>query len=224
MTTNRRTLYLSVSIAAFTLGLLIVGLLQWLTYRATLATTRETERAYVVLSHQTRLWGDEVNPTLKRALDIRGDTHSGRQHKVWFTVEVQNHGRTPAEVIGGGMWIRTSPEAYPPVTPTLEPPARYAVNIAPAFIVPNSGWAFTASIQCPLEVMTRIMEGTERLWLMGQVDYRDRFNNEHRAGYGRWYDSNSKQLVAHVTTRGMNYDKPLTAADKQQREQAESYP
>ena len=54
------------------------------------------------------------------------------------------------------------------------------------------------------------------LWLMGYVDYRDQFGDEHRGGFGRHFDRNTEDLTFDQATAVLNYDRPLTAEEEKQ--------
>ena len=68
----------------------------------------------------------------------------------------------------------------------------------------------------PVETITSVEHGTERLWLIGIVDYRDRFGLGHRAGYGPRYDRYTRELIFDETTASLNYDRPLTPEEERQ--------
>jgi hypothetical protein len=68
----------------------------------------------------------------------------------------------------------------------------------------------------------RIEHGQTELWLVGYIDYRDRFGGEHRNEYGRHYlpspHVTEGDLRFDVTIAALNTDRPLTEVDSQERE------
>ncbi|MEQ1761247.1 MAG: hypothetical protein ABL986_23300, partial [Vicinamibacterales bacterium] len=58
---------------------------------------------------------------------------------------------------------------------------------------------------------------TESIWLVGEIDYRDAFGNYHRSGYGRIYSASAERFVQDPSTNSLNYDRPLTDAEIEQR-------
>lgn len=149
-------------IALFTLGLVVVGALQWLTYRDTLATNKVIERAYVSMSHYPV--GLDF---IAAAQDIRA------------TIKLTNSGHTPADVIGYNFTM-----AYVPLIPN---PARPPVPTTDPFlfIMPNDYINVWANIPSSMEAWHQIQTGAIPAFLIGWVVYKDRFGKRHRSGYGR---------------------------------------
>jgi hypothetical protein len=171
----------------------------------------KTERAYVLLSHQTRLRGHQVSEILKRAINWETSQGVPPRTEAWITIETQNHGRTPADVLGGGLWLQVAPDRYPPPVPQPEFPPHYPIKLDPCFVVPSTHVETTSMMWLTTD-LTRIQKGNDILWIVGFVDYVDRFGNRHRAGYGRRYVDHGgpNRLVFDETTTALNYDRPLT--------------
>lgn len=206
-------------VSTFTGFLVGVGVLQIFVlvfqaviYWRQLHTTRAVERAYVILSHETRKWveGDEN----RRAFDVRGDPSSERLEMV-FAFQVQNEGRTPTDVLGGGLWMHHLPDAFPQSKPIPMVPATQPVHVDPAFLVPRGLTFAETLIFLDAETWARVQDGSEHLWLIGYVDYRDRFGKRHRGGYGRHYNRHTGYLDFDETTGALNYDRPLTYQERQ---------
>ena len=51
-----------------------------------------------------------------------------------------------------------------------------------------------------------VQSGTKTLYLIGYVDYTDKFGVQHRGGYARRYSPDAPDLVF-VTQEGYNYDR-----------------
>ena len=169
----------------------------------TLTATKEIERGYVNIAHIS----DKLN------FDEPG--------AIWFEVDIRNQGRTPVDVLGGVMTIEIGP-----VPPATVPTSQYT-KIPPAFFVPEKRMRFKSMIFGLDDArLTRAKEPLDLegetspldLWVVGYVDYRDRFGGVHRGGYGRHLQKYTKDLVWDETTRNMNYDRPLTAEQRQQYE------
>ena len=176
--------------------LLLVGTLIY-TRNAVVAATdtvtamRRSERAYVTISHKPP------------GLDL--DEKPGFAN---FTIEVKNHGRTPATVtdvlIHLDRFTKENPAPDQPIYRTYE--SRMKVG---AFLVAGNSFKRSPSMALP----TGADEG--ELWLYGYVDYVDEFGDTHRGGYARVYNPNAYDIsvpleernnLAFVAKAGWNYD------------------
>ena len=213
-TTQRWTIGLTAVIAAFTGGLILVGWKQRQTYEATLATTHEVERAYIKMAHARE---PSPNPNGGRFDFVTPTSGNTQQTEVWFKYGVTNCGRTPCNVLGGGIWYITDTQnLHPPHAPM---PAQTPIRVDPTFLVPDMATSDKTVLFIDTTTINNVRNGAEYLWLLGYVDYKDRFGDFHRAGYGRRYDHNSGDLVFDRTTGPFNYDDELT---KEQRKQYET--
>lgn len=176
------------------------------TLNATLKTSREIERGYITISHVTP-------PPSYVILDF------DEPGAVWFEVEIRNHGRTPADVLGGVLTVEIGPANSMP--PEKIPTGRFA-RIPPAFLVANNAVRFRTMVHGFTEdqikgVRERYDIETRKpseLWLAGYVDYRDRFSDVvHRGGYGRHFRADNGDLVFDQTTETLNYDRPIQPGD-----------
>lgn len=213
-TTQRWTIGLTIAIAVFTGLLVLVGWKQRQTYEATLVANKIIERAYVKMAHARE---PRANPNGGRFDFVTPTGGNLNQTEVWFKYGLTNCGRTPCNVLGGGIWyVIDTQHQHPPIAPI--PPQR-PIRVDPTFLVPDMTTSDLTVLFIDTTTINNIRNGTEHIWLLGYVDYRDRFGNFHRAGYGRRYDHYSMDLVFDRTTGPFNYDEPLT---KTQRKQYES--
>ena len=166
------------------------------------------ERAYVTISRKSKLRISD-DPT----------------GAIGFDFEVKNHGRTPAHILGGRLTIAFSDYG----TPAPVMPSHSGIAIPPIFLVPGHCMKHADTVSSlgrdkimgatqPLEVVGL---GTDpqpplELWLMGYVDYRDKFRGAHRGGFGRRFDRNVGDLTFDQANAALNYDRPLTPDEKRQ--------
>jgi hypothetical protein len=176
---------------------------------------RIVERAYVKLSHEP------FDGTGRQV--VRFEISNGEPPSAWIGIQVtvKNEGSTPADVMGGGIWCRLELGDRP----NPETPPNYPARIAPAFLTGGGGdfVRFETSFRMPVEpdliTMRQTYNSTQkRLWVIGHVDYRDRFGAYHRAGYCRRFENTAKDLVHDQTTSGLNYDRALSKEEQRQYE------
>ena len=146
-------------------------------------TAMSAERGYAKISHYEPL---DITNVLK---------------SVRLRMQVKNWGRTPVQVISMSliMHIRDSDNPLPPI-----PPYGQAVPNS-VFLVTMEDCAFAIPAS-PGEHYSAVQDGTKVLYLIGYVDYTDKFRNEHRGGYARKYDPEAHDLLF-VTQEGYNYDR-----------------
>jgi hypothetical protein len=158
---------------------------QALIYRAQLKTTYTVERAYVDISHHP--------PGLTFQPDGRPIAHFG----------VRNYGRTPADILNVSVTLRTGTGPLPQT-----PPYGLDNEVTQAFVMPDESINVSGNFQ-PIaeETMAALHNGTLTAWLLGYVDYGDRFGRRHRGGYARRYVPAlaNNNLVFEITP-GYNYD------------------
>lgn len=154
-------------IGAFTLAL-------WMTTSDQLRHARRVERAYVTMSHHSRMG----NPGLK--IDPGAGTVAVR-------IGVRNYGRTPADVTD--VFLALAFDALPPPHSYVLPPGHQQTR---AFLVTQSDFNYHRTFDgLDSNDLFAVMEdeGEKRkLWLYGYVDYRDSFGTRHRGGYMRRYE------------------------------------
>jgi len=179
-----------VLLAVFTLLLVVVGVLQWCTLNATHKSNNVVERAYVALSHlPPGLEFPDADPPAARV-----------------SARVRNHGNTPADVTAISLRLvaRTTPLPDTPASLYAAPEKITAFLTARDKFFVRRSWPLAAND------FEKIKAGTARLYLVGYVDYQDRFGRRHRHGYARVFDGTSPgNNLVFVTNTGYNYDVTL---------------
>ncbi len=172
-------------------GLLQIGVIgaQAVIFALQLKTTRVVERAYVDISH-------DPPGLLMMGDDIR------------FSLGVKNHGRTPAQVSRPHMLLVLKETDHLPHVPPYGTPASVPTS---AFLMPTEAFhQVEIRPPFPADVVQMIHAGQRHLWLIGYVDYVDRFGNRHRSGYARKFIHpplpGSPNNLVFVTQPGYNYD------------------
>src|SRR5204862_1463282 len=115
--------------------------------------------------------------------------------------EIKNWGKTPVQVthISIVMQIRDTPDPLP-----KDPPYGEAAP-ANAFLVTMEDFGFTIPVSAG-DHFNAVQDGAKTLYLIGYVDYTDKFGNQHRGGYARKYDAGTPAMLF-VTQEGYNYDR-----------------
>ena len=188
--------------ALSTLVIAIFTVTLWNATAGLLNHGREVERAYVKLSHANDL-------------RLQGNGHLA------VRMEIKNWGRTPAQITDMviGCDIRTSRVPLPEHPPY---PGRVGKNVVHAFLVAGEGFFVTNPIKRVFtdEERLSIERGTQVLTLMGYVEYRDKFDRTHRAGYARTYLPHRPgdlmnvlpaDNLVFVTQENYNYDRQYNA-------------
>jgi hypothetical protein len=157
-------------------------------YRQMRDHTQIVERAYVDISHDP--------PGLQMGNDIR------------FSVAVKNHGRTPTDVTPPVMFLALEEGDELPDTPPYGAPTSAATS---AFLMPNEAFhQWELRPQFPATDVAMINTGQRHLWLIGYVDYVDKFGHRHRSGYARKYIPTplpgTQNNLVFITKPGYNYD------------------
>jgi hypothetical protein len=182
----------TLALALFTAALVVVSVLQWRTFNATRADSIATERAYVGLSHTSP-------PGLALS--------AGVTPTAAVNIEVKNNGRTPANVTSISLGLRIEPaQAQLPRIPPYDPAKQITafLTTGDTFFIDPSPWTI------PPGDFAQVQAGTEKLYLLGYVDYKDQFGKRHRHGYARVYDAgNPGNNLVFVTQADYNYDRPL---------------
>ena len=161
-------------------------------------TTKNIERAYVKMSH---------TEAGLRAVAIIGP--------LVVDIKVENFGKTPAEITDVVVDLRPFDAGQPlPAVPEyrrLGMTATHTVLVVGDFF--NLHLQFAGGMKegpFKMSELADALDGKKILYLLGYVDYIDKFGRRHRAGYARRYDhampANSNNLVF-VTQRGYNYDR-----------------
>ncbi len=168
----------------------------------TLAANKAIERAYISITHK--------DVKIRYARTIAGSPDPSLPVSITFTVHVRNSGRTPGNLLGGYFGYRISPEPGPPqVSQTVSP-------LTAAFLLPEGHVEFDMAIRhsdTPSLQNALRGRGDNRLWLIGEVDYSDRFGQMHIGGYGRRFSMASGGQGAFgfgAETGPFNFDRPMT--------------
>ena len=229
--------YTAVAVAAFTLGLLVVAVLQWLTYRRQaslmhegIAETRRSiaiaernaeaatagadaaalnAKALVKVERAYVTMSHEKPGIVFPRLPTEDVLYNNEPRPVELRIRVQNHGNTPARVTA--MMLVIHPSAQEPLEPHFPASAR---SLGQAFLVQDDHVVLTHSFAISREHSQRIHMGQLRLWLFGRVDYIDAFGVRHRAGYTRVYvpsldgdESPDRNNLAFWPDARFNYDR-----------------
>ena len=152
-------------------------------------STRTIERAYVKMSHS----GWSLEPLREG-------------EEVLVTMQVKNFGNTPATTTHYLLTYRLCPQCQQ--LPDEPDYSKGTVQSIEAFLVKGDFFTYSEAFSIPTEEMRSFAgpEPTAAFYLVGYVDYVDRFEIRHRAGYARRYDPVSEDLVF-VTQPGYNYDR-----------------
>ena len=195
----------TIAIAWFTLSLRDVSREQGKISRTAVDLSRNTERAYVKMSHRA--------PGLEWGFWVKCDDCSVR-------IQVKNHGSTPADVtdvVVKCLVLRKSHKL--PGTPNYR--QRGARPALKAFLVKDDEFTYSTRFQLTTRKVAAVKKGNLILFIYGYADYIDRFGDRHRGGYARQYQpgldilldrmtAEERQKVNNllfVTQRGYNYDR-----------------
>jgi hypothetical protein len=122
---------------------------------------------------------------------------------VQFKMEIRNWGRTPIQVTRLLLSVHVL-DASEPLP--KDPPYRDSDQmVTHAFLVSQEPFFFWVNASSG-EHFREVQNGTKILYLIGYVDYSDKFGIKHQGGYGRQYSPNASGLVF-ITQEGYNYDK-----------------
>jgi hypothetical protein len=165
--------------------------------RDTLATQREIERAYISFV-QTKVY-------VVGAEDSSGGWDRSRPQQLSVDIHIHNSGRTPGTFLGGyiGYCIGDKPRV-----PDLSTGQRLH---APAFLHPTEHVDFGIDVKVSEDnpQIEAALKGETPLWIVGVVDYEDRFGGLHQAGYGRKFSTTRDTLQFTPETAEWNYDRPM---------------
>jgi hypothetical protein len=181
-------------ITIFTLLLTGFTGLTWWTYQGILTSTKAIERAYIKMSEKSTLV----------PIDVSRGREKERGHEM--EMEVKNWGNTPALVTHRLLtwgWVPKE-EGLPPV-PDYGKGKRVPVE---AFLVKEDFYIFRGRLDIHPNDMSKCggARQTHIFYIVGYVDYIDKFGTCHRAGYARRYDPEMRTFNF-VTQAGYNYDR-----------------
>jgi hypothetical protein len=184
-----------------------------------LSTQREIERAYIAMSHKDILFLEFSQITPKRPTVDHENPDC-----IDFVIEIRNFGRTPGDILGGYSGYIFQPGHDGPDLRNVGPMTGGNGHLPPAFLVPHPEGMldFAATIRLGKEALRRLRSedpdnDAKVLWIVGEVDYRDRFHKIHRGGYARIFSKDARNFVIDPSVKDLNYDRPLTPAEIKQR-------
>ncbi len=196
-------------------GLLVVTALLWIFTAAlwgatrkmaknTEAMTRTIERAYVKMSH--------VSPGL-------GPT--GPLGPLTVQIKAENAGKTPADITDMVLDVlvlgATEPlPAKPPYRRTGEDVVNATLLAGDFFYVTRHFFFGVEGAPMTMGDYAGIIDGSRNAYLLGYVDYVDKFGVRHRSGYARRYQPKRDQddKLVFVTAPHYNYDRERKKRDK----------
>jgi hypothetical protein len=168
-------------------GLLQIGLLlrqhsildrQTHIIQTQLFTNQTVERAYISVTHN--------RPGLEFTGWVTQWEGEPPREEVWVRLKVANRGNTPAIVTRHLFQLYVSREGLP-----IQPPYNetYAANVRVS-LVSDESFTHPVSLRLPPETHAQLQaEQTDahglRAYVLGCVDYTDKFGVRHRAGYAR---------------------------------------
>ena len=141
------------------------------------------ERGYAKMSHRAPLDLTQIMASIQ------------------FGMEIRNWGRTPVQVTDICLFthILSADEQLPNDPPYGRP------EVCHAFLVSMEQFFFIINATAGNHI-SDVQSGTKTLYLIGYVDYTDKFGVQHRGGYARRYSPDAPDLVF-VTQEGYNYDR-----------------
>lgn len=162
-------------IAFFTFGLVIVAIIQACIYASMHRTNEEIERAYVDMSPRPGSPIAAFTP-----LDV--------------VIGIKNYGRTPANVVAAALDARITDEPLPDAFPTIQPKEDVRFWIQPNDTI---NWSPDYDLTEPLsrEIIQDLIDKQKVCWIIGWVDYVDRFKKSTRHRFTRRYDPANKRFV-----------------------------
>jgi len=177
-------------------------------------STQTIERAYVKMSHR--------KPGAVFIEQVEEDKIKGYKIKQIFcrvTFEIKNFGSTPARITKTyARIIIVGKDEIPPPSPDYREGGN-RVAIGESFIVRQEDFSVPIESHIPDAVFQRLRSGEQKLYVFGYVDYVDRFDCHHRAGYARNYspehdvimvgasENPFRNNLVFVSFDGYNYDR-----------------
>jgi hypothetical protein len=151
-----------------TLGLLVLAAAQVAVYCSQLETTRIIERAYVDMSPAP---GRPI-PKVGQSIDV--------------LIKIKNYGKTPAMVVAVALKARIQSSALPEHFPDMHPEEPVRFHIQPGDTV---AWSPDYKLSAPLtsQQVSSLKDGTLSLWILGWVEYEDKFKKTRRHLFTRKY-------------------------------------
>ena len=169
-------------IGIFTFALVIVGGIQARIYASMHKSNKAIERAYVKMSHnRPGLIIDDL--AVESASTMTGGDGISRQD-IRVNVKVQNAGNTPATVTYRLLQLVFTDNPLPNV------PAYNATDgeVVRVHLVKNESFNVFVNWNVEAASVEAVRSGGMTLYMLGYVDYIDKFGERHRSGYARAYN------------------------------------
>jgi hypothetical protein len=174
-------LYLSPTqwIACTTVVLAVIATIQACIYAAMHRTNKDIERAYVTMSHRPP--GLNIVKADPAQVLFGADTRG-----CGIVIEIKNYGRTPARITDALIKFLPVPEGetLPNEPDYSDPLPREQTGF---FLVAGDFFMFQGGYLIQNWNRVRSLKDVT-LYVFGYVDYLDKFDRRHRAGYGRVFD------------------------------------
>jgi hypothetical protein len=159
--------------------------LTWRVYGQIRDHTKEIERAYITLSHLAPGFKLTTKPTEGIVTD-----QTVVEHDLSVHVRVENNGNTPAEVLFGVLNLVIHLGELPDA-PRYLVEGGIATNLHLAkgdSFKMFQDYAMNTTGQTLLEALESQAAAGMHLYVIGYVDYLDKFRRRHRRGYGRMFN------------------------------------
>jgi len=208
---DRWNRWLTGTIAAFTLGLIWVGWKQRETYEASLTANKVIERAYVKMSHNRP--GLRIDPvsTASRLYD------TAPRQDISVDVKVQNSGNTPATVSYHLLQLVFTNSPLP-TTPDYDPTKGQVVRV---HLVKDESFNIFMNVNVEATAVANVQSEGWKLYLLGYVDYIDKFKGRHRSGYARVYNPS---IDANIATKPLREGSMIPIPDPKAHAQRNNLP
>jgi len=130
----------------------------------------------------------------------------GTAPSVDLSIEIKNHGNTPARVTNVLVNAWVSPVDTPLPADIVYRPMDGPATTG-AFLVGDDSFLFTGSIRISEVDFECLRERRYQLHVVGYLDYIDQFGERHRGGYARLYDADrDNNNLIYVNAREYNCD------------------
>jgi hypothetical protein len=191
--------------AVFTVVIALAAVVQALIYGLMLSTSRQIERAYVNMSHYP--------PGLTFGFEFSSSTDPIWKQDVAVRMKVCNHGNTPARITRALIQPIVAVEPLPDKPQYDETFGEHidAVLVKDDHIdIPKPMRIQRSDLATIKSLGNNVAECIHplRLFIIGYVDYIDRFGTRHRSGYARVYNH-------WVESKGIQPDDPTVTSQSE---------
>ena len=146
-----------------------------------------------------------------RPATVRSDESAARK-RIGMPFVVKNTGESPCRLLGGYVGYHVAP-APSPYGPDLMRGDSRSLELSAQVLAPGQAVPF-GSETIPSEDASRIdgvLEGRERLWLVGRVDYEDASGELFSTGYARCFSQDSHTFEESPDAAFWNHRGPMRA-------------